>query len=186
MHPAQSNEFLGAIGQHHIISPIGYGKIVKTVRRGALVRSATEQHTIHSIAAQFLSPLILIPSVYEIVDRCSYIMAHMPPGHYVRTELFKTNMEFLSELNRFYKYMMAEGYYPYNFTILYHTWGQFTLMDFSQFGTYQEGLVQFKHLKGPIDLFTAERHYGILSFIVSSADLADLGKIESCVYDPPE
>jgi len=186
MHPAQSNEFVGAIGQHHVISPIGYSKVVKTIRRGAPVRSAVEQHSIHCIAAQFFSPLIVIPPVYELLDRCSYLMSHIPPGRYVRTEIFKTDMKFLGELNSFYKFMMAEGYYPFNYTVLYHEWGQFSLIDFSQFGTYQDGLVQFKHLKSPISLFDAERHYGILSFVVTTELVIDSEKIESSVYDPSE
>lgn len=186
MHAAQLNEFLGAWGQHHVISPIGYGKVIKTVRRGASVRSAAEQHVIHNIATQFFSPLIHIPPVYELLDNNSYVMGHAAPGHYVRSDIFKTNMHFLQELNRFYKFMIAEGYYPYNYTILYHETGQFTLLDFSQFGTYQGGLVQFKHIKTPIDLFEAERHYGMISFLVSAEIILDSEKIESSVYDPPE
>lgn len=159
---------------------------MKTVRRGAPVRSAAEQHTIHNIAAQFFSPLILIPRVYELLDARSYLMDHVAPGHYVRTDIYKTNMNFIQELNRFYKYMIAEGYYPFNYTILYHETGQFTLMDFSQFGTYQGGAVRFKHLKQPIDLFEAERHYGMISFLVTAEIVLDSEKIESSVYDPPE
>ena len=184
MHAAQLNEFLGAIGQHHVISPIGYNKVVKSVRRGAPVRSAAEQHAIHTVAAQFFSPLISVPPVYDLINRNAYIMGHIAPGHYVRPEIYKTNMNFLQELNRFYKYIISEGYYPYNYTVLYHDWGQFTLLDFSQFGTYQGGLVQFKHLKTPIDLFEAERHYGMLSFLVSTEIILDSEKIEVCVYDP--
>jgi hypothetical protein len=186
MHAAQLNEFLGAFGQNHIISPIGYGKVMKTVRRGSPVRSATEQHTIHNIAAQFFSPLIFIPRVHELIDTRSYLMDHVAPGHYLRTDFYKTNMHFIQELNRFYKHMIAEGYYPFNYTILYHETGQYTLMDFSQFGTYQDGAVQFKHLKKPINLFEAERHYGILSFLVTTEIVLDSEKIEICVYDPPD
>ena len=153
---------------------------MKSVRRGAPVRSAAEQHTIHTIAAQFFSPLICVPVVYDLIDRNAYIMSHAPPGHYVRSEFYKSNMHFLQELNKFYKHMMAEGYYPYNYTVLYHETGHFTLLDFSQFGTYQEGLVQFKHLKRPISLFEAERHYGILSFLVSAEFIVDSN---SLVYE---
>ena len=156
------------------------------MRRGSPVRSAAEQHAIHSIAAQFFSPLIVIPRVFELLDNNSYVMSHAPPGHFVRTTIYKTNLNFLQELNRFYRHMMAEGYYPYNYTILYHEWGQFTLMDFSQFGTYQDGLIQFKHLSAPISLFEAEKAYGILSFIASLEEVPVCEKIESCVYDPPE
>ncbi len=82
--------------------------------------------------------------------------------------------------------MIGEGYYPYNYTVLYHETGQYTLMDFSQFGTYQGGYVQLKHLRRPISLFDAERTYGILSFLVSAEIVPDSEKIESSVYEPPE
>jgi hypothetical protein len=173
MHAAQFNEFVGAIGHHHIISPIGYGKIMKTVVRGTPVRSATEQHAIHVIAAQFFSHILYVPRVYELVDQRSYVMAHLLPGHYVSSEFYKTNMEFLKELNRFFKFMMAEGYYPFNFTILHHETGMYSLLDFSQFGTYHRGTVRFKHLLNPISLFDAERNYGILSFLVSHEMIID-------------
>lgn len=185
MHAAQLNEFLGAIGQHHVISPIGYNKVVKSVRRGAPVRSAAEQHAIHTVAAQFFSPILVIPPVFELLDNYSYVMYHVPPGQYVRPSIFKSNMQFLSELNRFYKHMMAEGYYPFNYTILYHESGQLTLLDFSQFGTLNNGMIKFKHLTSPISLFDAERHYGILSFLVTTEEVLSSEKIESSVYDHP-
>jgi hypothetical protein len=173
MHAAQSNEFLGAIGHNHVISPLGYGKILKTVVRGTPVRSAVEQYAIHCIAAQFFSQILYIPRVYELVDRCSYTMAHLMPGRYVPPAAYKTNMEFLQELNRFFKFMMAEGYYPFNFTILLHENGMYSLLDFSQFGSYHRGTVRLKHLLTPISLFDAERYYGILSFLVSHEIILD-------------
>ena len=183
MYAAQQNEFLGVIAHHHVISPIGYGKVLKSVKRGAPVRSATEQHTIHSIAAQYSSPILRIPRVYECVSHRAYIMEHVAPGHFVPPCLYKNGEMFLEELNRFFKYMLQEGYFPYNFTILYHEDNTFSLLDFSQFGTVADGLVKFKHLVHPIHLFVAERHYGILSFLLSDSLLLGSAKIEAFDQD---
>ena len=169
MYAAQQNEFLGVIGHNHVISPIGYGRVLKTVKRGASVRSATEQHAIHTIAAQYFSPILRIPRVYECVSNHTYVMEHVPPGHFVSPTFYKNGELFLEELNRFFKYMLSEGYFPYNFTILYHEDHTFSLLDFSQFGTYANEFVKFKHLIHPIHLFEAERHFGILSFLLSDS-----------------
>jgi hypothetical protein len=180
MHAAQNNEFVGAYGHHHILSPIGYGRMMKTVIRGTPTRSAAEQHSIHTNATQFLSHVIRIPAVYQLVNRNTYIMEHMPCGHFVNPIQYKCDMRLLCALNEFFRYMLREGYFPYNFTLLANEDGTYTLLDFSQFGDYQDGLVKLKHLTHPITLLEAEKAYGIMSFLCVDEFIEFPTKIEVC------
>jgi hypothetical protein len=166
MHFAQVNEFVGAHGQFSVISPIGYEMILKKVRKGAPVRSATEQHTIHELAAQFCSPVLKIPRVYDLIDSKSYIMEHRPPGNYVPSQAYKGHQILIQELVRFYQFMVNSGYYPFGFTILQHPDGTYSLFDFGQFGSVEKDHVKFKHLIKPIHNLLADRIYGILNFLL--------------------
>lgn len=186
MHAAQFNEFVGAYGHHHILSPIGYGRMLKTVIRGTPVRSAAEQFVIHSIATHFCSNLIRIPAVYELMNRNSYVMEHMMCGHFVSPVQYKCDMRLMYALNEFFRHMLREGYFPYNFTLLANPDGTYTLLDFSQFGDYQDGQVKMKHLIKPITLFEAEKAYGIMSFLCVEEFLEFPTKIEVCLSDEPE
>jgi hypothetical protein len=184
IHFAQVNEFVGAIGQHSIIHPLGYGKVLKRIHRGAPVRSAVEQHMIHSIAADFSSPLIHIPKVYELIDTRSYTMEYLLPGGVlVSSENYVSFPSLIRELNKFFYHMFSNGYFPYNFTILYYPNNTFALFDFSEFGSVDNGLIQFKHLLHPIHLTLAEQTYGILRFITSKKAPTPNNpeKIEVCV-----
>lgn len=167
LHFAQRNEFVGAHGLYSIIHPLGYGKILKKMKRGAPVRSAVEQYEIHCIANRFVSPILKIPKAYELFGTDSYSMEHiLPHGEFIPFQHYKQFPGLMCELNRFFGYMVSEGYFPYKFTILYYPGDIFILLDFSLFGSYNNGMVKFKHRIRPVQLMVAEYMYGLLSFLI--------------------
>ena len=185
MHFIQRNEFVGAYGQYSIIHPLGYGKILKKVKRGAPVRSAFEQYEIQRLANGFVSSALCIPIAHELYSTDGYIMEHMPPGGvFIPSSSYKYFPTLIEEFNKFFCYMVHNGYFPYKFSILCYPDNTFVLLDFSQFGAVQRGLIKFKHIKCPIYLMLAEVHYGIMSFVTSQTNeeekVGTSEKIEVC------
>ena len=167
MHFAQQNEFVGAYGTYSILHPLGYGTILKKIKGGAPVRSAVEQYNIHKLANGFESALLTIPKAYDLSSNDSYTMEHMIiGGTYIPSKDYKYFPTLISELNKFYGYMISHGYFPYKFTILYCPNNTFLLFDFSLFGSFSKGMVKFKHIRSPIHLMMAEHTYGLLSFLI--------------------
>jgi hypothetical protein len=172
MHPAQQNEFVGAFGHHHVLSPLGYGIFLKTVVRGTRVRSAREQFVIQQIAQDFDSPILHIPKVGELVSRVSYTMEQLYYGTYVPPKYYRFSHPLLKELVRFYFYMNERGYFPYGYTLLaFHGNGEsigerFALIDFSLFGTLSTGQVYFKHICRRLPILEAEIQYGLVQMLV--------------------
>ena len=119
-------------------------------------------------------------------------MEHVPLGYFFDPRSYRSDHAFLHDLNRFYHHMISRGYYPHGFTILNHTNGVYTLLDFSQFGTVQGGMIRFRHLLQPINMLEAEKAYGLVSFlfpdgILIEGDCSEPEKIEGSVrveYDP--
>jgi hypothetical protein len=194
-HATQLNPFVGARGLNHLISPIGYNLVHKIVGRGANVRSAREQYEIHTYAYEFKSDILKIPKPECLIDSNSYLMEHVPQAYFLDPRAYRTDHPFLHELNRFYHHMISLGYYPHGFTVLNHTNGTYTLLDFSQFGSVQGGMIRFKHLLYPIHILEAEKSYGFVSFLFPDgiliegdyAETEETEKIEDSVrveYDP--
>lgn len=165
MHPAQVNPFVGARGLNHLISPIGYNLIQKNILRGSNVRSAVEQYEIHCQAYEFQSDVLKIPRPECLCGTYCYVMEAAPSGYYFDARNYRRDHAFLHELNRFYHHMISRGYYPHGFTCLDHTNGTYSLLDFSQFGSVQGGMIRFKHLASPINMLDAEKSYGLVSFL---------------------
>jgi hypothetical protein len=181
MYPTtHQNEFIGTHGSFHMISPVGYGQVVKNVLRGAHVRSAKEQFEIHSTAAQFTSAKLRIPRPLELVHCYAYAMEQIYDAVLVHPLLLKHYIDLLPELNRFYKHMEHNGYFPYNYSLFIHPDRTFSLLDFSCFGTLSLGYVRFKHLREPIPILLAETTYGFTSLLFADYefDTGDQEKIE--------
>jgi len=176
----ESIYYRGSYGSKAVLSPLGYGRIEKVVRRGCGVHSARTQFLIHSVAAGFESDLLFIPRVYSCGAQ-SYVMDHVPLIARLRPEDYKANEDFFKELVRFYLYMFHHGYYPYGFTIGILENGRYLLFDFSLFGHVQGRLVKFKFSKTPLDIELVEKLYGILYFM----DLFEQHLIQ-VVFDPDE
>jgi hypothetical protein len=172
MHPAQQNEFVGAFGKNHVLSPLGYGLFLKTVVRGTRVRSADEQFLIQKIAQDFDSPILYIPKVGELISRVSYTMEQLYYGTYVPPQYYRFSHSLLKELVRFYFFMNERGYFPYGYTLLaFHgnseSLGErFALIDFSLFGSLSMGQVYFKHIGRRLPILEAEIHYGLVQLLV--------------------
>ena len=159
------NPFVSFRGFNHIITPIGYGLIKKTIlSHDAYVRSATEQYQIHSIACEFESTCLRAPKLHTLIDHESYIMHEVEYGDVLSRKDYKSDLRLLNELVRFYGYMIQAGYYPYSYTIIRHD-SAYTILDFSQFGTVQRSKVLFKHIDMPVELYQMDRETGILSFM---------------------
>ena len=160
----ESIMYRGAHGSKSILSPIGYGRIEKHVRRGCKVHSAQTQYAIHSVATDFDSVRMLIPGVYSCSPN-SYAMDHVPLIARLRPEDYKSDEVFFKELVHFFIYMFHRGYYPYGFTVGMLEDGRYLLFDFSQFGHVQGRQVKFKHSRVPLELELVEKMFGILYFI---------------------
>jgi hypothetical protein len=170
MHCAQSNEFVGAYGAHSIIHPIGYGTVLKTLRRtsGKLcVHSAAEQFQIHSIAAEFESGVLCIPKPYELIHNAAYTMEFiLPGGVYLPPNRYKHFPPLIREFNKFFGHMYKAGYFPYKFSIIAYPENKFALFDFGNFGSVQNGIIKLRGLDFLMDLMEAEHRFGILSFLL--------------------
>jgi len=166
MHPAQQNEFVGAFGKNHVLSPLGYGIYLKTVVRGSPVRSAVEQFEIQRIAQEFDSPILYIPKVLKLISSTSYTMEQVYYGTYLAPKHYRFSQALLKELVRFYFYMNERGYFPYGYTVLAFPGGQFVLFDVSQFGTVSGSQVYFKHIGRRLPILEAEIHYGLVQMLV--------------------
>jgi hypothetical protein len=176
----ESIYYRGSYGSKAVLSPLGYGRIEKVVRRGCGVHSARTQFLIHSVAAGFESDLLFIPRVYSCGAQ-SYVMDHVPLIARLRPEDYKASEDFFKELVRFYLYMFHHGYYPYGFTIGILEDGRYLLFDFSLFGHVQGRLVKFKFSRTPLDIELVEKLYGIMYFM----DLFEQHLIR-VVFDPDE
>lgn len=172
------NEFVTTYGKHSILTPLGYCKILKNMRCGARTQSAVTQFEIHNIALRFVSPILKFPQLFELVNNRSYVMEHLIGYTVLPSYLYRSNLHLIQELNRFYIYMIGEGYFPCNFTLLSKSDGTYTMVDFSQFGYYQNGKVSLKHVKEHLSLFDADSAYGMLSFLLSGIVYLGSEKIE--------
>jgi hypothetical protein len=185
MFSIQLNEFNAIYGSHHIISPIGYGKIMKSVIRGSRVRSAYEQFAIHNIAYTFESPLLQIPKPFELFTNYEYSMERIYDGCILPHVYLKHNRDLTVELCRFYKYMIDNGYFPYNYTIMIVAPNRFVLFDFSEFGSVSNCLVKFNHIKKPVSLRYAELFFGLVQ-LDENLSILDPLEEDLSILDPLE
>jgi len=154
--------------KNHLIEPIGYGLIRKTVKRGAHVNGAVDQYRIHEIAADFRSEWIQVPAVgsqdslrsytmTECVD-CDRLPSTMIP------ELYACIEELDADYVKFKCYMMREGYFVRGSSFLRKqttfTRPPIFVVDFSLYGAIQEGLVRFPDLPWTYTIFQAELLFG--------------------------
>lgn len=158
-------EFVSIVGSQHTIEPIGYHQVRKKRRRDIkyVVRSIQEQFLIHSIASDFRSQCLHIPTPLRIESSQSYVMdmiyhfAPMSPDHY------KDFPQLFEELINFKNYMYTKGYFAAGFTILRHPQSpMFVLVDFSQFGTIDSYFVMFPKIPLKYTIMEAETQYGLI------------------------
>jgi len=142
-------DFRSVNGQHHLLEPIGYGQIRKTKKRGAPVRSATEQFLIHEVAYEFKSSTLLIPKPFRIEGN-SYTMEQFWTGSVLPMNCMYVFPLLIAELRRFKEFLYTKNLYPVGFKILQinhesiETWERipfsgpiYGLVDFSRFGIIQ-------------------------------------------------
>lgn len=123
--------FVAIQGSNHVLEPLGYGILRKTVKRGSRVLSAADQFQIQQIASLFQSPLYTILPPIEVESQRSYTMPYLLDVYYIDLEAHNF---FHAEYYRFCEFMISEGYYPLGNRILY-SHGRLYIIDFSHYGT---------------------------------------------------
>lgn len=126
-------------GSNHLLEPIGYSVMRKTVTQGAKVLCAADQFEIHQIASMFQSPLFTIDPPIEIDSPSSYTMRHIHDAY--PFPLITHGGLFQEEFTRFHDYMIREGYFPLGNTILFSD-GRLYIIDFSQYGMIQTSTLE--------------------------------------------
>jgi len=124
--------FVAIQGSNHVLEPLGYGVIRKTVKRGSKVLSAADQFQIHQIASLFQSPLFTILPPLVLESQRSYTMPYLLDINYLGLEA--QIGYFQREYNRFCEFMISEGYFPFGSKVLYSQ-GKLHIIDFSHYGT---------------------------------------------------
>lgn len=148
-------EFISISGKNHILTPIGYNVVRKTIRRGAKVRSAVEQFAIHTTAYTFRSPLIYMPQPIAIESSRAYTMQHILEGTVIPAcDYFKHPSLFI-ELHLFKLFMMQHNYWPHGYNIIqYKT--VYILYDFSLFGIIDRDYIKFPKIASVYTLEEAD------------------------------
>ena len=131
-------------GSNHMLEPLGYSIMRKTVKRGTRVLCAADQFEIHQIASMFHSPLFTIDPPMELDSPRSYTMRHIHDAYIF--PLMSHGGLFQEEFTRFYEYMIGEGYFPMGHTILFSE-GRLYIIDFSQYGIIQNLMVEGERRK---------------------------------------
>jgi len=153
----------------HLIEPLGYSLLRKTVKQGARVNAAADQFTIHTIASDFRSQWVCVPDAHSMDSARSYTMSECVDCELLPDALASELFGFFLELNEDYiafkQYMMREGYFVRGGSFLRKT-TSFTrpplfLVDFSRYGSIQGNLVRFPDLPWTFTLFQAELLYGM-------------------------
>ncbi len=156
-----TTEYTAVQGSRHVIEPIGYHLVRKTVRPGHGARSAWEQYEIHGHAVQFPSQMLRIPPVHDLESRHSYIMYEIPLSCVrIPVDKYGEHPILISELIRFYDYMATFGYFAHGFTI-FKVDSVYVLIDFSLFGSIQGEYVRFPGLHTRFHVQDAFAIFGI-------------------------
>jgi hypothetical protein len=192
-------EFNSIVGSQHTIEPIGYRQLRKKLRSDVklVVRSIKEQFLIHSLASDFKSTCIVIPSPLRIESSKSYIMDMVYHFIPLNPSDYKNIPELFEELIRFKNYMYVRGYFAARFSILHHPGARkFVLVDFSQFGTIDSNFVMFPKNPQKFTILEAETQFGLIGIDIVTQSFKNkhiLAKspqivpgIDTCVLDIPE
>jgi hypothetical protein len=152
----------------HLLEPIGYGLLRKTVARGVLANSGVDQYQIHSIASDFRSSWIRVLPPHSLDSPHSYTMPECVDCDAIPDALIPELCARCSDLNNDYIaykiYMMNEGYFVRGSRFLRQrttfTQPPLYLVDFSLYGVIQGNCVRFPDLPWTYTIFQAELLYG--------------------------
>ena len=153
--------------QNHLIEPLGYGIVKKTVRRGARVHSGLEQYRIQSIAALYESKWFSVPNPLPLeLSSKSYAMPEVIDCHVMSRSELMTYMDLNTEMElawtRYVLYMIKEGYFVRGSKVLCCNEGTpFRILDTSLYGTIQGDLVKFPDERWAYSILQAELLHGI-------------------------
>ena len=153
--------------QNHVIEPLGYGIVKKTVRRGARVHSGLEQYRIQSIASLYESKWFSVPKPLTLeLSSKSYAMPEVIDGHVMSRSEVMAYMDLSGDLElawtQYILYMIKEGYFVRGSRILRCNEGTpFQILDVSLYGTIQGDLVKFPDERWAYSILQAELLHGI-------------------------
>jgi hypothetical protein len=192
-------EFTSIVGNQHTIEPIGYHQLRKKLRSDVkiVVRSIREQFLIHSLASDFQSTHIFIPSPLRIESSKSYIMDMVYNFGPMHPSDYKNIPELFEELIRFKNYMYVRGYFAAGFSLLHRPGlSIFVLVDFSQFGTIDFNFVMFPKIPIKYTILEAETQFGLIGRDIVTQSFKNkhtqskspriIPEILTCVFDFPE
>ena len=192
-------EFTSIVGTQHTIEPIGYNQLRKKLRSDVklYVRSIKEQYLIHSLASDFKSTCLVIPSPLRIESPKSYIMDMIYNFEPLSPSNYKNIPELFEELIQFKNFMYIRGYFAAGFTILHHPSSQmYVLVDFSLFGTIDSNFVMFPKIQYKYTILEAETQFGLIGRDIVTQSFKNkhihakspsiVPEIHTCLLDFPE
>lgn len=135
-------EFKAVYGSHHVLEPLGYGIMRKTVKRRAPVRSAVEQYSIHNLAYMFHHPHLKTVKPLELESARSYTMEQLYEGVIIPERDYSKFPDLFVGLMEFQQYMAHRGYWAWGYKVIWN--GKVCiLLDYSRFGTIDRDRVRF-------------------------------------------
>jgi hypothetical protein len=151
----------------HLIEPLGYGILRKTVNRGAPVHSASEQYRIHTVASLFESQWITIVDPLRLESSRSYTLSELVDCTILTEDQIWAYMKIYpllkEEWTRFVLFIIGEGYFPRGMKLLRCTTGTpFRILDVSLFGHVQGDFVRFPDKPWTYSIIQSELLYGIV------------------------
>jgi hypothetical protein len=156
-------EFVSVEATNHILVPTAYNRVLRCIKHNRHVHDAYAQAEIHRTARQFMSPVLYIPQVYDVYNSKQYeteCIYHEKKDRLApaKAQLFPV---LFVELYRFKDYMMKEGYFMRDISIVRIGACSWAIMDFSKFGYIDKGLVRFPKQRFKYTIDEAEKDYGL-------------------------
>ncbi len=133
--------------------------IRKIRKRGARVRSAYDQYTIHCISYDFVSDVLKIPKPHSY-DEDSYVMDQFHDACYIPERQYSTFPSLVVALLSYTQYMISNGYWPYKYSI-FRCGAQFFLIDMSRYGYIDSNRVKFPKDPTAYTMDEATAFYGM-------------------------
>jgi hypothetical protein len=162
-------EFKAVYGLHHVLEPIGYGILRKTIKRGAPVRSSTEQFAIHSLASMFSNPYIQVVKPLNLESSRSYTMEHIWEYVVIPEQEYSKFPNLFVALMEFQQYMALRGYWAWGYKVLWNQQKCY-IVDYSRFGTIDRDRVRFPDERGLRSVENIEERFHLVAVPAAPAD----------------
>ena len=156
-------EFRPIEGTNHIIEPVGYNIVRKSIKRGKMLRSALEQYAIHLTASEFRSTHLCVIPPIRCESEFAYTMQHIFQGKNVPSEEYFSRYDLYIDICKFKNFMLERGFMLRDFFIMEVFTNRYTLSDFSRFGIVAGGRIRFPKDPRTYTLLEAEVEFGLFN-----------------------